>query len=361
MSDWHQTIRFASSADGVRIAYAQSGQGDPLVWGPHWMSHLEWEPQTPVWGPWLRALSRRNRLLRYDTRGTGLSDRDPPSMSFEDQLSDLEAVVDAAGLERFALLGMSWGGAIAIRYATRHPEQVSRLLLFDGFARGPLARGTASVPRAAFEAMCTLVEAGWGQDNPAFRQMFTTQFWPRATLEHWQAFNELQRRSCASDLAARLIRLTATIDVTADLPQVRCPTLVLHCRGDQRAPFDEGRLVAAGIPDARFEPLPSDNHLPLQGEPAYDTALALIDGFLGRPAGAGTFDTLSLREREIVELLARGLDNAQIAAHLNLAEKTVRNRVSALFAKLGVENRGQAIVRARNAGFGIDAGQKSRT
>ena len=360
MSDWQQTIRFATAADRVRIAFAQSGHGDPLVRAAHWMTHLEWEPQTPVWGPWLRALSRRNRLLRYDTRGTGLSDRDPPSMSLDAQLSDLESVVDAAGLQQFALLGMSWGGAIAIRYAARHPERVSRLLLFDAFARGPLARGSGSVPQAAFEAMCTLVETGWGQDNPAFRQMFTTQFWPRATLEHWQAFNELQRRSCTPEFAVRLIRMTAAVDVSADLAQVRCPTLVLHCRGDQRAPFEEGRLVAAGIPGARFEPLSSDNHVPLYGEPAFETALSLVDGFLARAASAGTFDTLSAREREVVELLARGLDNAQIAAHLELAEKTVRNRISALFAKLGAENRGQAIVRARSAGFGIDAGQPPR-
>lgn len=208
--------------------------------------------------------------------------------------------------------------------------------------------------------MCTLVETGWGQDNPAFRQMFTTQFWPRATLEHWQAFNELQRRSCTPEAAACLIRMTASVDVSSDLAQVRCPTLVLHCRGDQRAPFEEGRLVAAGIPGARFEPLASDNHLPLLGEPAFDTALSLIDAFLARAASAGAFDTLSPREREIAELLARGLDNAQIAAHLGLAEKTVRNRISALFTKLGVENRGQAIVRARSAGFGIDAGQPPR-
>jgi pimeloyl-ACP methyl ester carboxylesterase/DNA-binding CsgD family transcriptional regulator len=360
MSTWQQAIRFATATDGVRIAYAVSGRGDALVRAPHWMTHLEWEAQTPVFGPWLRVLSERHRLLRYDSRGSGLSDRDPPSISFGDQLSDLEAVVEAAGLEHFSLLGMSWGGAVAIRYAARHPERVSRLVLFDAFARGPLARGATAVPRPAFEAMCTLVETGWGQDNPAFRQMFTTQFWPRATLEHWQAFNELQRRSCTPAAAVRLIRAAADIDVTADLAQIRCPTLVLHCRGDLRAPFDEGRLIAASIPDARFEPLASDNHMPLEGEPAYDAAQALIRDFIGRTASTGTIDGLSLHEREVVELLARGLDNSQIAAHLDVAEKTVRNRVSAVFAKLGVENRAQAIVQARNAGFGLDAGRPSR-
>jgi pimeloyl-ACP methyl ester carboxylesterase/DNA-binding CsgD family transcriptional regulator len=357
---WQQAIQFATAPDGVRIAYAFSGRGDALVRAPHWMTHLEWEAQTPVFGPWLRTLSERHRLLRYDSRGSGLSDRDPPSISFDDQVSDLETVVDAAGLERFSLLGMSWGGAVAIRFAARHPERISRLVLFDAFARGPLARGATAVPRPTFDAMCTLVAGGWGQDNPAFRQMFTTQFWPRATLEHWQAFNDLQRRSCSPDVAVRLIRAASDIDVTGDLAHIRCPTLVLHCRGDLRAPFDEGRLIAASIPGARFEPLASDNHMPLEGEPAYDAARSLIAGFIGRTASSGAIDGLSAHEREVVELLARGLDNSQIAAHLGVAEKTVRNRVSALFAKLVVENRAQAIVLARNAGFGLDEGRPSR-
>lgn len=360
MSELRQTIRFATAPDGVRLAFAASGRGDPLVRAPHWMTHLEWEPLTPVWGPWLHALSERHRLLRYDARGSGLSDRDPASITFDDQLRDLESVVDAAGLDTFSLLGMSWGGALAIRYAARHPQRVSRLVLFDAFARGPLARGPSSVPTALFEATCTLVETGWGLDNPAFRQFFTTQFWPRATLEHWQAFNELQRRSCSPQLAVQLMKAAAGVDVEDELLQVRCPTLVLHCRGDLRAPFDEGRLIASRIPDARFEPLSSDNHIPLQGEQAYDVARALIDSFIGRTASAGSFDGLSSREHELVELMARGLDNRQIAAHLDLAEKTVRNRVSRLFATLGVENRAQAIVQARDAGFGTSAGQGSR-
>jgi pimeloyl-ACP methyl ester carboxylesterase len=359
MAAFQQEIRFATSADGVRIAYAQSGRGEPLVRAAHWMTHLECDWQTPVWGPWLQALGRHHRLLRYDSRGSGLSDRDVVSLSLDDLVLDLEAVVDAAGLERFVLLGLSHGGAVAIRYAARHPERVSRLVLFAGFARGPLARGAASQPPEVIDALCRLVENGWGQANAAFRQMFTTQFWPRATAAQWDSFNEQQRLSCTPAHAARMVRAFAAFDASTDLARIACPTLVLHSRGDARVPFDEGRIIAAGIAGARLEPLASDNHLPLEGEPAFADALSRIDAFLRDAAVVPGFAGLSAREHEVVELLARGLDNAQIAAHLTLAEKTVRNLVSAVFDKLGAENRPQAIVRAREAGFGQGPASRS--
>lgn len=359
MNAFRQQIRFASTADGVKLAYAESGQGMPLVRAGHWMTHLDWDWQTPVWGPLIQALASRYRLYRYDARGCGLSDRDVPAIDLESLVTDLEAVVDGAKLERFALIGASQGGAAAIAYAARHPERVSRLVLLAAFSRGSLARQPGPAQHEMVDAMARLVLAGWGQGNPAFRQMFTSQFFPRATLEQAEAFNELQRLSCTPAHAERLVRANAAIDASSSLAGVRCPTLVLHCRGDARVPFEEGRFIASGIADARFEPLDSMNHTPLPGEPAFEQALELIDEFLSAESGTAAsraFPALSAREREVVELLARGLDNSQIAAHLGLAEKTVRNNVSAVFEKLGAENRAQAIVRARGAGFGLAGG-----
>ena len=362
MTNFRQEIRFASTSDGQKIAYASSGRGFPLVRAGHWMTHLEWDWQTPVWGPWLESLSARHHLYRYDTRGCGLSDCEMDSITLDDMLLDLEAVVDAAGLEQFALLGSSQGGAVSIVYAARHPERVSHLVLCDAFARGALVRDRGTDQREMIDAMCRLVLGGWGQDNAAFRQLFTSQFFPHASREQADAFNEMQRLSCTPQHAAKLQRDIARLDATDSLANVHCPTLVLHCRGDARVPFEEGRMLATAIAGARFEPLDSSNHVPLHGEPAFDHLLELIHGFLpvsSTGAAVNGFGGLTSREREVVELLARGLDNAQIGAHLGLAEKTVRNNVSAVFGKLGAETRAQAIVRAREAGFG-QAGSAER-
>ena len=359
MTAFRQQIRFATAADGVKIAFADSGRGYPLVRAGHWMTHLEWDWQTPVWGPWLESLSSRHRLLRYDSRGYGLSDRNIPSFTLDDLVSDLAAVVDAAGLERFALLGASQGGAVSIAYAARYPERVSHLVILDGMSRGRLVRNPGADERRMLMATVRLVLHGWGQDNAAFRQMFTTQFFPNASREQADAFNDLQRLSCTPEHARRLMLAFAVLDASPSLAQVRCPTLVMHCIGDARVTFDEGRFIASGIRDARFEPLDSMNHVPLSGEPAFEKALALIHEFLPATPVANpsaVFANLTKREVEIVELVARGCDNAQIGAHLGLAEKTVRNNISAVFEKLGAENRAQAIVRARDAGFGRAGG-----
>lgn len=362
MKAFRQQIRFATARDGVKIAFAESGQGYPLVRAGHWLTHLEWDWQTPVWGPWLESLSGRHHLLRYDSRGCGLSDRNVAAITLDDLVSDLEAVVDAAGLDRFALLGVSQGGAVSIAYAARHPERVTHMVLLDALARGRLVRNPGPMERRMLAASLRLVLLGWGQDNAAFRQMFTTQFFPNASREQADAFNQLQRLSCTPEHAHRLMLAFAVLDASASLAKVQCPTLVLHCVGDARVPFDEGRLIASGIHNARFEPLDSMNHLPLSGEPAFEQAFALIHDFLPTregPATAEGFEHLTKREREVVELLARGCDNAQIGAHLGLAEKTVRNNISAVFEKLGAENRAQAIVRARDAGFGRAASARN--
>lgn len=346
-------IQFARSSDDTRIAYAVTGEGPPLVRASHWLGHLDFDSQTSVWGPWIDALSARYRLLRYDSRGCGLSDRETDAVTIEGLVADLECVVDKAGLNRFALLGMSQGGAVSIVYAARHPERVSHLVLCGAFARGILSRSPTPQQVEATEAMIKLVEFGWGQSNPAFLQMFTSQFFPQATLAQAHSFNEIQRHAAAPRVAARLIRAFAELDASMELPKVRSPTLVFHCRGDNRVPFDEGRFIATSIAGARFAPLDTNNHVPLPGEPAFQRLLDDMAAFL--PASRKdpvAFADLTSREREVLEQIARGRDNAQIAAHLDLAEKTVRNYVTAIFDKIEVENRSQAIVAARVAGLG---------
>jgi pimeloyl-ACP methyl ester carboxylesterase len=351
MSELRQHIRFCTSGDGTRIAYATMGKGPALVWGPHFLTNLEFDLHSPVWRPWLVELSRQHTFIRYDGRGCGLSDREVDDFSFEASLQDLEAVVDASQLDRFALLGTSQGSAAAIGYAARHPERVTHLVIYGGYVRGPMKRNPTPEQMRAARAALELVELGWGLDTPAYRQMFTSIFIPGASPEQAAWFNEQERTCTTPAIAARLIASFGSIDVSAAAPGVRCPTLVLHVRNDGRVPFDEGRRVAALVPGARFIPLEGRNHVLLEGEPAFAQFIAEIHRFLASCAGGTAFPQLTPRERQILELIAHGLDNMQIAAHLGLSEKTVRNNVTPILDKLGVESRPQAIVRARDAGF----------
>jgi pimeloyl-ACP methyl ester carboxylesterase/DNA-binding CsgD family transcriptional regulator len=348
-----QEIRFCVAPDGARLAYATSGSGPPLLRIGSFINHLEFDWDSPVWRHWLVELSRHHTLVRYDARGCGLSDRDVAEISFDAWVADLETVVQATGLSRFALLGMSQGAPVAIAYAVRHPEHVSHLVLYGGYSRGRLHWGDAAADEA--QAMAQLAELGWGKDNAAFRQFFTTQFIPDGTPQQHSWFNELERVSVSPANAARFMRVTNELDVTALAPRVACPTLVLHANRDARVPFDEGRRLASQIPGARFVPLDSRNHVLLEDEPAWRRSLDEFRAFVrGAQAcsGSGAFARLTPRERELVELIAQGRDNAQIAALLTLSEKTVRNHITTIFSKLEVENRAQAIVRARLAGFG---------
>jgi pimeloyl-ACP methyl ester carboxylesterase/DNA-binding CsgD family transcriptional regulator len=346
-----QDIRFARSADGTRLAYAVHGAGFPLVQAAHWLTNIGEDWQTPVWRPWFDALGVHFRFYRYDSRGCGLSDRESTDSSLEVLLADLEAIVDAAGLERFALLGTSQGGALSIAYAAKHPERVSHVVLLGAFARGPLRRNPTAEQRASLEAELKMIEVGWGQDNPAYRQLFTNLLFPNATPEQVHAFNDLQRMSCSPRQAAHIVASFSDIDASPYLAHVACPTLVLHTRGDMCAPFEEGLFLASSIPGARLVPLETRNHVPMPGEPSFDRVIEEIESFIGPARGAAAFPDLTRRERQILEHIARGLDNLQIAAHLDVSEKTVRNHITAVFAKLGVENRGQAIVQAREAGL----------
>ena len=349
-----QTIRFCTAADGVRLAYAAAGRGPPLVKAANWLTHVEFDWQTPLWRSWIDALAEKHTYIRYDTRGCGLSDREPAEVSFESWVRDLETVVDACKLERFALLGISQGAATAIAYAVRHPERVSHLILYGGFARGRLKRGLGDKAIEELLLYCKIAQIGWGTDDAAFRQFFTSQFMPDGTAEQFAAFNELQRVSASAEQAVKSFQVASQVDVSEAARRVACPTLVAHARGDRRVPFEEGRLLASLIPNARFVPLESRNHVMFENESAFRLFREELDAFL-RGGRAADFGTLTARERELLELLARGLDNHQIAAHLELSEKTVRNMVSNVLAKLGLESRAQAIVHAREAGFGTGA------
>ena len=354
MQSLQQQIRFCHGHDGVRLAYAVAGTGPVLIKAATWLSHLEYDWESPVWQHLLHGLSSRCTFVRYDERGCGLSDWDVDDLSFEAWVRDLEVVADAVGAKRFALLGISQGASIAIAYQARHPERVSHLLLHGGYARGRFVRSTSQEERDEAELMCRLAELGWGKRDPSFRQFFTTQFIPGGTPEQHRWFNELERISTSPRNAARFMREFNGIDVTGLLPGVDCPTLVLHSQRDARVPFAEGRLIAGGIPGARFVPIDSPNHLLLEHEAGWKRWMEAAASFL--PAGGGlgdpAFAVLTQRQCGLLDLIAQGRDNAQIAATLGLSEKTVRNHITSIFAKLEVENRSQAIVLAREAGYG---------
>ncbi len=270
-----QEIRFCSARDGVRLAYATVGTGFPLVKAANWLNHLEFDWQSPIWGHLFRTLAADYQLIRYDERGTGLSDREAERMSLEDWASDLETVVDAAGLDRFALLGISQGGPVAISYAAQHPERVSQLVLYGTSARMPRRPATEE------QALLALMRAGWGRENAQYRQVFTSLFIPDATAEQMRWYNELERRSASPETAARILTEILNIDVREVAACITIPTLILHCHDDQAVPFSGGRELAALVPGARFVPLEGSNHCFLEHDPAREVFLRELNAFLG--------------------------------------------------------------------------------
>jgi DNA-binding SARP family transcriptional activator/alpha-beta hydrolase superfamily lysophospholipase len=277
--DLDQQIRFCKATDGTQIAYATVGEGPPLVKTANWLNHLDFDWESPVWKHVFRGLSDGRKLIRYDARGNGLSDWDIEDFSFERQVEDLEAVIEATGLDRFPLLGISQGCAISAAYATRHPEKVTKLILIGGYARGWKQVGNPDTIRET-EAMITLIRIGWGRDNSTFRQMFTSMFMPDAPPENQSWFNELQRISTKPKNAANLLRALGDVDVRDELDKVRAPTLVMHAKGDLRVPFQSGRELAGGIPGARFVTLDTRNHIMPESDPAWSVALMEINEFL---------------------------------------------------------------------------------
>jgi DNA-binding SARP family transcriptional activator/pimeloyl-ACP methyl ester carboxylesterase len=273
-----QEISFCRTPDGVRLAWAKVGQGPPLVKTVNWLNHVEYDWESPVWRYFLEALASRYTLIRYDARGNGLSDWEVEDVSLDAWVSDLETVVDAAGVARFPLLGMSQGCAISIAYAVRHPDRVSHLILYGGYALGGSKRSPAEKEKR--EAMATLMGLGWGTDDPSFRQLFTSQFMPDGSKEQFDHFNELQRGTTTPEGAVRYFRTVGAIDVRHLLPRVTVPTLVMHVRADRMQPIEAGREIAAGIPGARFVSLPGQNHMFLQHEPAADRFFEEVALFL---------------------------------------------------------------------------------
>ena len=299
------------------------------------MTHLEFDWESPVWRPWLEQLGSGHTFVRYDERGCGLSDWEVADLSLEAWVADLETVVDAAGLERFALLGISQGGAIALAYSVRHPERVTELILYGAYARGRLKRDPSAHEREEAEMLLSLIRVGWGSANPAFRRVFSETFVPGGTPEQQAWFDELARTSTSPEMAERLERAWYQIDVTGLLPQVTVPTLVAHGRDDAMIPFAEGRLLATSIPGARFLPLESENHVLLADEPAWPVFLAGIREFLGSgPAPDRDLSEFSSREIEVLELVATGLNNEQIAERLYISVRTVERHMTNIYAKL---------------------------
>jgi pimeloyl-ACP methyl ester carboxylesterase/DNA-binding CsgD family transcriptional regulator len=351
----HQRIRYLQTSDGVKLAWTETGSGPLLVKASNWLTHLEYDWESPIWSHWLRFLGKGFHFVRYDERGCGMSDWNVDNLSFDRRLEDLEAVIEAAGIrEPIALLGMSQGASICIAYAVRHPERVSKVVLYGAYARGSLRRGDAEQDRM-YRAVMDVIRVGWAQDNPAFRQVFTSRFIPGASDEQVKWFNDLCRKTSSPVAAAALLESRGLVEVTELLPLVRTPTLVLHGRDDQIVPIAEGRLIAATIPGAQFVELDSRNHILLESEPAWQRFCEEVADFLGLAAPAApedtTFAALSPREREILACLTEGLSNAEIAERLGVSEKTVRNHLSNLFDKLGVWSRAQAMVLARDRGF----------
>lgn len=348
------SVRFCESFDRTRIAYSVSGSGPAVVLLPSWVTHLDFQRRSVAWKPWLDALSERYRLIRYDPRGCGMSDRKVRDISFGAWVRDLEALVDHLGLDHFSLVGTCQGGAVAIEYAARYPHRVSRLVLYGTYARGRNKRDERPLEPEKARVMLDMIRVGWGDEDHAFSMAFAQQFQPEGDAGHLRSWCELQRKSATPDEAAALSAIMFDIDIQSALHVIACPTLVAHANRGAVVPIEEGRLLAQKIPGARFLELDTANHFMRPQEAAWATFVEALHDFLPAPDERDTrFGALTPREREVLDHLAQGLGNGEIAAKLGISEKTVRNHVWNMFGTLGVNTRAQAIVAARDAGFGI--------
>ncbi len=356
MSRDQQQIRFCTSADGTRLAVATVGSGPPLVKAATWLTHVEKDPDNLFTRHWVAELSRENTLTRYDSRGCGLSDREVERISMEAWIEDLEAVVSTLDIDRFPLLGNSQGAAIAIGYAARHPDRVSHLVLYGGCARGLLKRNPPPKIVDAAAAMLKAAELGWGADSSSFRQVFISQLLHDATAEQQRAVDEAQRLTISGANAVRFMREVFEIDMRDVAPKVQCPTLVFHAKDDPCFPFEEGRLLASLIPDARLVPLPSKNHLPFETDAAWPLFLAELRAFLptsgtGYPvheasAGPKNKPPLTPRQIEILREVGMGQTDKQIARKLSLSPRTVEMHVANALLALKCRTRAEAVRRA---------------
>lgn len=351
-----QQIRFCTSADGTRLAVATVGEGPPFVKAATWLTHVEKEPYNLFSRHWVSELSRDNTLIRYDSRGCGMSEREVERISMEAWVEDLEAVVSTLDIDRFPLFGMSQGAAIAISYAARHPDKVSHLVLYGACARGLLKRNPPPKVVEAAQAMLKAAELGWGADSSSFRQVFISQLLHDATAEQQRAVDEAQRLTISGANAVRFMREVFEIDVREAAPKVQCPTLVFHAKEDPCFPFEEGRLLASLIPNARFVPLPSKNHLPFETEAAWPVFLSELRAFLPSSraasgsrdanAGATSKSPLTPRQIEILREVGLGQTDKQIARKLSLSPRTVEMHVANALLALKCRTRAEAVRRA---------------
>ncbi|HET8786843.1 MAG TPA: alpha/beta fold hydrolase [Candidatus Limnocylindrales bacterium] len=342
-----QEIRFTRGRDGTRLAFAVHGVGPPLIVVSCWLSHLQHDWESPVWRHFLDDLGELSTLVRYDERGFGMSEWNVTDFSLAARLGDLEAVVDALGFERVSLLGMSDGSPIAMLYAARHPDRVGRLVLY----------GTICGERVVFEGdrlleeqtYQGLVRIGWAGADPRFRRVFTQGFIPDATEEQMRWLDELQRQATSKEnyLAARAARYRE--DITAEIPRIQAPTLILHAVGDRLKTFDNATEVASLIGGSRLVPLQSRNHILLEDEPAWQEFIAEVRTFmepermrwLASAPGTGSreaapHEPLSGRELEVLRLAADGLANDAIAHVMGLSPRTVERHLSNAYSKLGL-------------------------
>ena len=329
-----------------------------MVRTTNWMSHLERDWGSPVWTHWFDVLSRGRTLIRYDARGTGLSDRDVSELTLDGWVRDLEAVVDSLDLETFSLIGFCQGGPTAIAYAARHPERVDRLVLCNSYARGAMTPGASPLDEGKARALGAMIQAGWEADAEAFRNVFANLMLPSATREqqHWLA--DLQRDTVSAHTAERIWRAIHHLDVRDEARQLDMPTLVLHVSGNPMVPFESGRQLASLIPDSQFIPLEGDNHVVMEEDPCWGSLVEELDAFLEHRASDAddsrdrqALEELTPRENDVLELLARGLSNDEIAERLFISPKTVRNHVTRIYAKIDVDSRARAVVFARDHGI----------
>ncbi len=354
-----QHVRFCTSADGARIAFAEAGAGPPLVRVANWFTHLDLDWCSAVWRHWFDTLSRRRTLIRYDARGSGLSDRCVGDFSLERWVDDLEAVADAAGLTRFPLIGLCQGGVVAAAYAARHPHRVSRLILYGSYPFGAYVEGTSKTLAQEARAVSQMIEVGWGKETGAFRELFANLLMPDAGKEALQWIGEMQRRSASACNARQMWDAFHRFDLREIAANIETPTLIFHGRKDAMVPFEAGRQLASLIPDSHFVPLETRNHILLPGEDAWEDFCREFTSFLEPEAdvsrnGATMLDDLTPRETEVLNGIAHGLSNREVAELLGISEKTVRNHLTMVFCKLGITSRAKVIIAARDAGLGQD-------